>query len=358
MARIVQEINLEVAKPNLFQAIVAKQNDYNSRFLKVTFVNNGEKINIDATLTATINAERPDGASKRFEAVVNDDGTVTAPLVGWMLELQGFVNCDISVMTEDGRLTTTDFSINVNEAACSDGDISDDDDYDILKELIIKVEKMEEELDTSQYVKNNQFADNQGNPGVIRFKSSYGIGSGAYGSDSPEGGDTATIVKATEYDIKDRKQKYRPIVPETLDYAVKCALAYSKITWDEAEKKNGRKTLGIETKTEPEILVDLHPIINKEEVIGYGKPLVEGEKYDVYYYGGDWGSYNGIITAKEQVVGYYSVVALEIPFTNPNDGSYLYKYVFSNYYDNNILEFLESDDYDTLAIRKIHVSKA
>ena len=51
-----------------------------------------------------------------------------------MLELQGFVNCDISVMTEDGRLTTTDFSINVNEAACSDGDISDDDDYDILNE--------------------------------------------------------------------------------------------------------------------------------------------------------------------------------------------------------------------------------
>jgi hypothetical protein len=135
MAKIIQEINLEVAKPNLFQAIVAKQNDYGSRFLKVTFVNNGEKINIDATLTATINAERPDGASKRFGAVVNNDGTVTAPLTGWMLELQGLVSCDISVITSDGKLTTTDFSINVNEAACSDGDISDDDNYNILNVL-------------------------------------------------------------------------------------------------------------------------------------------------------------------------------------------------------------------------------
>lgn len=148
MAKIIQEINLEVAKPNLFQAIVAKQSDYGSRYLKVTFVNNGEKINIEPTLTATINAERPDGASKRFDAVVNDDGTVTAPLTGWMLELQGFVSCDISVMTEDGRLTTTDFSINVNEAACSDGDISDDEDCDVLKELIVQVETLVEDIET------------------------------------------------------------------------------------------------------------------------------------------------------------------------------------------------------------------
>lgn len=145
MAKIIQEINLEVAKPNLFQAIVAKQSDYGSRFLKVTFVNNGEKINIDSTLTATINAERPDGFSKRYDAVVNDDGTVTAPLTGWMLELQGIVKCDVSVMTNEGRLTTTDFSINVNEAACSDNDISNDENVDVLQDLINQVEAMIDE---------------------------------------------------------------------------------------------------------------------------------------------------------------------------------------------------------------------
>lgn len=280
MARIVQEINLEVAKPNLFQAIVAKQNDYNSRFLKVTFVNNGEKINIDATLTATINAERPDGASKRFDAVVNDDGTVTAPLTGWMLELQGLVSCDISVITADGKLTTTDFSINVNEAACSDEDISNDDNYDILQELIVKVETLEENLDLSNYVEQTQYADINGNAGILRLKHTYGIGSGRYGSNSPESGDTATIVKATEYDIKDRKQNYRPIVPATLDYAVKMALTDSKIEWTEEEKKAVRILLGIETKDI--VILDKAPM-NGDGFVTGGQ-LEVGAKYIVTVY--------------------------------------------------------------------------
>jgi hypothetical protein len=246
MAKIIQEIELEVAKPNLFQAIVAKQNDYNSRFLKVAFVNNGEKINIDATLTATINAERPDGASKRFDAVVNDDGTVTAPLTGWMLELQGFVSCDISVITADGKLTTTDFSINVNEAACCDADISNDEDYDVLKDLIIKVETLEENLDLSDYVKNTQFADKDGNAGIVKVRESYGLRMLKYNDNSAER-DTICIRPATETEILAKANNCAPIVPQTLDYAVKMALTDSKIEWTEAEKKAVRILLGVAT---------------------------------------------------------------------------------------------------------------
>ena len=36
MAQITREITVDVAKSNIFQAIVAKQNDSNSRFLKVS----------------------------------------------------------------------------------------------------------------------------------------------------------------------------------------------------------------------------------------------------------------------------------------------------------------------------------
>ena len=142
MLKIVQKISLEVAKPNLFQAIVAKQTDYGSRFLKATLVNNGEKITIDPTLTATINAKRPDGLSKRFDATVNDDGTVTAPLTGWMLEKAGIVDCDISVMTAEGKLSSTVFSITVNEAACSGESIDLDEDLSILTALIEEVETL------------------------------------------------------------------------------------------------------------------------------------------------------------------------------------------------------------------------
>ena len=38
MIQIIQDITVEVAKPNFFQAIVAKQFDSNSRFLKATFM--------------------------------------------------------------------------------------------------------------------------------------------------------------------------------------------------------------------------------------------------------------------------------------------------------------------------------
>ena len=79
MAKITQPINLEVAKPNIFQALVAKQNDCNSRFLQVTLVHNGEKIEIDPTSLVTINADRNDGESKTFEGIANNDGTATVP---------------------------------------------------------------------------------------------------------------------------------------------------------------------------------------------------------------------------------------------------------------------------------------
>ena len=170
MAKIIQKINLEVAKPNLFQAVVAKQNDYGSRFLNVTFVNNGEKIEINPVYTATINAKRPDGTSKRFDSVINEDGTVTAPLTSWMLELTGLVTCDISVLTNEGKLTTTDFSIHVNIAACSDDDITIDEDYDILKDLIYQVETLEAEIEAK--LANGEFKGekgDKGDPGVIKF---------------------------------------------------------------------------------------------------------------------------------------------------------------------------------------------
>ncbi len=163
MAKIIQEINLEVAKPNLFQAVVAKQSDYGSRYLKATFVNNGEKINLDPKLRATINAKRPDGLSKKFESIVNSDGTVTAPLTSWMLEKSGLVTCDISVLTEEGKLTTTDFSIHVNVAACSDGDISQDADYDLLKELIEQVETLDAEI--QEKYNNGEFKGEKGDKG-------------------------------------------------------------------------------------------------------------------------------------------------------------------------------------------------
>lgn len=147
MAVITQEIKVEVARKNLFQALVSKQSDYNSRFLKVTLCDSGVPITIDPASTVTINANRPDGMCKRFEGVSNDDDTVTVPLAAWMLELPGMVYCDISVTRPDtSKLTSTSFSIDVEPAAASDDEISKNEEYDILVQLVEEFENISSAL--------------------------------------------------------------------------------------------------------------------------------------------------------------------------------------------------------------------
>lgn len=143
MAIVIKPITVEVSKPNVFQAIAAKQNDSNSRFLKVTFVNEGEKIYIIPSAKVTINAERKDGHSNSFLGVVNDDGTATVPIHSEMLELPGYVNCDVSIIEEDSKLTSTTFTLLVEEASHGSDDISTDEQYDVLTELINEVKSMQ-----------------------------------------------------------------------------------------------------------------------------------------------------------------------------------------------------------------------
>lgn len=143
MAQIIKEISLEVSKPNLIQAIVAKQYDNNSRFLKVTLMHENQKIEISPTSTVTINAKRNDGTEKPFAGEANNDGTATVPLTYWMLELEGTVYCDVSVIDTDGRrLSSTKFELLVERASCSSDDITEDENYDVLINLIAEVNKV------------------------------------------------------------------------------------------------------------------------------------------------------------------------------------------------------------------------
>ena len=138
MALIIKEIRLEVSKPNLIQAIVPKKNDCNSRFLKVSLWDEGKQIPIRPTSEVTINAERKDGTSDSFFGEVNEDNTVTVPLHSWILELDGHVNCDVSIIVDDRKLTTTSFVVAVEKASNNSDDVSDDPQHNVLVDLIAK----------------------------------------------------------------------------------------------------------------------------------------------------------------------------------------------------------------------------
>ena len=140
IALIIKEIKLEVSKPNLIQAIVAKQNDCNSRFLKASLWDEGVQLSINPKAEVTINAERKDGASDSFFGEVNKDNTVTVPLHSWMLELEGTVNCDVSLLIDGRRLTTTTFVVLVEKAANGSDDIINNPQYNVLINLMGEVE--------------------------------------------------------------------------------------------------------------------------------------------------------------------------------------------------------------------------
>lgn len=151
MAKIIRDISVDVAQLNRFQAIVAKQYDKQSRFLRVQLTNQEIPISVDRNAVVTINARREDDVAKVFVGEVNDDGTVTVPLTYWMLELDGTVKCDISIIVgEDTVLTTTLFELEVQEAAADNEAISDDDDYGLLVTLIKDVQDTADKL-TKEY---------------------------------------------------------------------------------------------------------------------------------------------------------------------------------------------------------------
>ena len=151
MATILREITVDVSQLNRFQAIVVKQYDRQSRYLKVQLTNLGEPIQADLDAMVVINARREDGVANVFAGTVNADGTVTVPLTYWMLELDGTVKCDISIIVgEESVLTTTLFELEVQEAAADDEAIEENEDYSLLVQLLQDVQETEQEL-TSGY---------------------------------------------------------------------------------------------------------------------------------------------------------------------------------------------------------------
>lgn len=148
--------------------------------------------------------------------------------------------------------------------------------------LLKQAEGTLEEMD-GKYVRNTQFADQNGNPGILRIKNSYGISSGRYGSNSPQTGDTIYIVKATNGDIKNRNQDFRPIVPSNLDYAVKTALSDSKLAWSEDEKAKVRALLKVK-KDETVLIQDAVVYSANEYTVKPTEPLFEGVEYTWAYY--------------------------------------------------------------------------
>lgn len=157
MSKIIKEIVVDVAKKSSLKTIFAKQNDSNSRFLKVTLHNEGETIKVPETAQAILNVCRADGSAKAFFGTVNPNGTVTMPLTSWALGIDDTATCSISIIGEDGeKLTSTSFSVSVEAAEYTGEDISEDEDKDVLTSLISDCNEAKSACDAAAQLANTK----------------------------------------------------------------------------------------------------------------------------------------------------------------------------------------------------------
>lgn len=138
--KITKEITLDVSRLNRFQSIIAKQNDKDSRYLKVSVADEGNVLIIPSSAKVTITATRPDKLSSSFLGKISEDGKAILPLSPWMLELDGSLSCEVSIITEESVLKTTSFNVDVEpDESSGNTDVTQDPNYDILVELIQEV---------------------------------------------------------------------------------------------------------------------------------------------------------------------------------------------------------------------------
>ena len=155
MAEIFHEISVDVARENFFKAIVAKQNDINSRNLIVTVLDQGKKLFIDSGdhMLVTLNGRRADGFSASYEGVINGgDGTVTVPLAAELLAKAGLLQCDISIRDSSTgqKLTTSTFSVAVERAVCLNDDIPGDENHSMNSDYEFMFSRVNGRIDTAQ----------------------------------------------------------------------------------------------------------------------------------------------------------------------------------------------------------------
>lgn len=136
MLEVTREIVTDVTVRSTGKSVIAKQNDTGSRFLNVRIQESGKPVDIVGTASVIFNVLRPDGLIGEFSGTVNNDGTVRVGLTSWILGQAGIVSCDISIVDDTAKLTTMTFYIEVEPAVCSDEDIEEVDEYNVIVELL------------------------------------------------------------------------------------------------------------------------------------------------------------------------------------------------------------------------------
>ncbi|MBQ8357832.1 MAG: BppU family phage baseplate upper protein [Clostridia bacterium] len=153
MPQIVCRIALDVSVNDAGQVMMAKQGDRNSRLLCVRFTDCGRPISLEAETAVLLNVARREEAFA-YAGAVTGEGEALFTIPAFALEEAGAVECDVTALDADGgRLTSSKFTIMVEESVCPDGGLGSGEGADLAAQLLAEqtVQTLVPEIGESGY---------------------------------------------------------------------------------------------------------------------------------------------------------------------------------------------------------------
>ncbi|MBQ3265196.1 MAG: BppU family phage baseplate upper protein, partial [Ruminococcus sp.] len=132
---IFERLSVDVSQQNEFAPRLVKQGDAYTRGYIITLTKDGEPLIISTTNTTVwFNCRNKTDPTKRAsaEGTINADGTVTVKVPTVVMEVAGYIQCDISIITVSGNdtniLKSTLFTLICEASANPDGTTTEAED--------------------------------------------------------------------------------------------------------------------------------------------------------------------------------------------------------------------------------------
>ena len=109
-----QEICLRFSGGECPKKLFAKQQDRESRFLKILLKHRGEPVELPDGAQAQLRLCRPDGVCFTENCSAGEQGII-AELTEEMLEIAGTARADVVILDGDSRLSTEEFLIHIRK---------------------------------------------------------------------------------------------------------------------------------------------------------------------------------------------------------------------------------------------------
>lgn len=148
---IIAQIKLDTYRDNNIPILKIPQGDYLGRRLKVFITALGERVKLSSSDAVTVTALRSDGASKNFTGMVDvSDGSAMIPIERWMLDIEGDVECWVSVLRGDSKYSTNKFLVEVqySPGAETSGELDLTPEDQVVVEINAKINTLDSALNS------------------------------------------------------------------------------------------------------------------------------------------------------------------------------------------------------------------